>query len=104
MAQITLEYTAPSGLQSAANIAAKLGAIPLSQYGDLDMLGMVKISDSVAAGSGEATRTVVLETTDFGDELWADATALAYATKEYYTQVLATKLPGRVAAAEPVVS
>jgi hypothetical protein len=103
MAQVTLEYTAPVGLQPAATIANKLGAISIYR-GELDMLGLVRVSDSAAVVSGEAVRTIVLETTTDGDVLWPDADALESATRNLYTQSLAYALPGKVSAAEPVVA
>jgi hypothetical protein len=103
MAQVTLEYTAPAGVQAASSIAAKLGAVPIYR-GELDMLGLVRVSDESEVVAGEAVRTIVLETTSDGDTLWPTDEALANATRNLYTQSLAYGLPGRVSAAEPVVA
>lgn len=103
MALVSLVYTAPVGVQPAASIATKLGAIPIYE-GELAMLGLVVINDVALVASGEAARLIDLQTTPDGDALWPDATALAYATKNLYKQALAYKLPGKILAADPVVS
>lgn len=106
----TLVYVIDTGFQSAANYVVAVQSINLFEppppgQGLLTMLGMDLTSDvTVQSGPNSVTRTVVLTTNAQGDEMYADADAVKAATRNLFKAALNLRLPGRVAAAEPVVT
>lgn len=102
MATVTLSYTILVGLQSAANLLAKVQAIVLDT-GETELLGMDVVSDDSVVEGCDIVRTVVLETNAQGDELFPTPDAIADATRQLWRSRLNLLLPGIVTAAEPVV-
>jgi hypothetical protein len=105
MARITLRYDVRAGLQAIDAFAAQVAAVNLYD-GELEQLGMIVETDDTVAVPGDrlARRTIVLATTELGDELWTTEEALRSATRQLYTGELALRVPAPVRAAEPVVS
>ncbi len=103
MATVTLSYRVSVGLQSAANLLAKVDAIVLNT-GELDLLGMTIVSDESIVTDCFIERTVVLETNAQGDALFPTADALQDATRQLWRSRLNLLVPGIVAADEPVVT
>jgi hypothetical protein len=106
----TLVYSIDTGFQFAANYVAAVQAIDLFEppppaQGVLTLLGMDLVSDVTAqAGVNLVTRTIVLSTNAQGDGMYSDADAVKAATRNLFKAALNLRLPGRVAAAEPVVT
>jgi hypothetical protein len=110
MATVTLSYQIRVGLQSAANLLAKISDIVLNT-GELDLLGMVVASDTSVIvtdpdceGLPFITRTVVLETNEQGDALFPNSDALVDATRNLWRSRLNLLIPGIVTSSEPVVT
>lgn len=103
MATVTLEYSVSAGNHPLSSLLTKVQGVQLSR-GELDLIGMTTQSDVSAISGSEVVRTVVLETTDAGDEDFPTEAALTYATKNFYTQSLALGVPAQVLASAPVVA
>lgn len=100
---ITLAYEVSIGLQNPASMVARIAAIEVSQ--ELEFLQMTKVSDNTVAGSpGSVTRTIDLETTTEAEEMFPTDAELIAATRELLSGVINLQFPGKVTAAEPVVS
>lgn len=103
MATVTLSYTISVGLQSAANLLARVTAIVLNT-GELLLLGMDLVSDNTIVVDCDLVRTIVLATNAQGDALFPTPDAIADATRQLWRSRLNLLLPGIVTAAEPVVT
>lgn len=111
MSTVTLTYVIRVGLARASALLARVQAIVLNT-GELDLLGMTVVSDTtvVVSTAPECAeppfleRTVVLETTAQGDELFPTPDALMDATRQLWRARLNLLVPGIVTAAEPVVT
>jgi hypothetical protein len=103
MAVVTLSYRIGVGLQSAAALAARVGAIVLNT-GELALLGMSIMSDVTVVDGCDLVRTVVLETNAQGNELFPTPTSLRDATRQLWRSRLNLLVPGVVTVDEPVVS
>lgn len=102
MATVTLEYAISAGVHPLASLVTKVAGVPLFR-GELDLIGMTVSSDDTVINGSEVKRTIVLETTDEGDENFPTAEALTYATKGLYGQSLALCVPAQVTEEAPVV-
>ncbi len=102
MAQITLVYRADVGLQVPANYVAKVQAIELSA--ELEPLSMTKTSDVTVLDGSSVKRTVVLQTTPEADVMYPSTDLKKAVTRDLWTEVIASRIPARVVADEPVVA
>lgn len=99
---ITLAYEVSVGLQNPASMISRVAAIEVSQ--ELEFLNMNKVTDDTVAGTGKVTRTIGLETTDEAEAMFPTDAELIAATRELLSGVINLQFPGKVTAAEPVVS
>lgn len=102
----TLVYHLDVGLQNAADatLLARASDINFNQ-GSFDWLGVDVAGDATVTESEHVIkRTIMLETTPFGNSLWRSPTQLKYATRNLLSDIFALKMPARVTADEPVIS
>ncbi len=106
---VVLDHVFDLGPQNPASYVAKVQAIdvyelPPPGQGILDILGMTIVSDVTAVFGGALKRTITLQTTAVGDQLYPTADAVKNATRNIFRDALGQRTPALVLALEPVVT